>query len=82
MDHREAFAESLDLALQAVNSDYEAKRTKNIALSRLIIHEAPKGTFYRWMKVQGRLGGQHKVPRLKNDRTVLESLLDFILHDG
>ena len=81
-EHLEAFAESLDLALQAVNSDYEAKRTKNIALSRLIIHEAPKGTFYRWMKVQGRLGGQHKVPRLKNDRTVLESLLDFILHDG
>ncbi|MEP7269618.1 MAG: GH3 auxin-responsive promoter family protein, partial [Saprospiraceae bacterium] len=70
----------LDQALQSINSDYEAKRTKNIALDQLIIHSVPKGTFYAWMQSQGKLGGQHKVPRLKNDRSVLEPLLKFALN--
>ncbi len=71
------FTQHLDQALQSINSDYEAKRTKNIALDQLIIHSVPKGTFYAWMQSQGKLGGQHKVPRLKNDRSVLEPLLKF-----
>ncbi len=74
----DAFANSLDLSLQSINSDYEAKRTKNIALDRLIIHSLPKGSFYKWMQSLGKLGGQHKVPRLNNDRTVIESILKFV----
>lgn len=75
-----AFSYSLDKALQQVNSDYEAKRTKDIALEQLTIREIPKGTFYNWMKAQGKLGGQHKVPRLKNDRSIIDAILDFHLH--
>lgn len=78
----EAFANTLDLALQSINSDYEAKRTKNIALERLTLKVAPHGTFYAWMQSQGKLGGQHKVPRLKNDRTVLDSINMFIEKHG
>ncbi len=74
----ESFADTLDQALQNINSDYEAKRTKSIALQRLIIHVAPKGSFYQWMQSQGKLGGQHKVPRLKNDRSFIEPLLIFL----
>lgn len=76
----EAFALSLDLALQSINSDYEAKRTKNIAMSRLKIDIMPEKTFYNWMKAQGKVGGQHKVPRLKNDRSVIEDILQFNSH--
>ncbi|HNR05938.1 MAG TPA: GH3 auxin-responsive promoter family protein [Saprospiraceae bacterium] len=75
-----AFARSLDLALQSLNSDYEAKRTKNLALEQLIIHEMPRGFFYSWMKSQGKLGGQHKVPRLKNDRSIIDAVLQFYNH--
>ena len=71
----EAFADSLDAALRNVNSDYDAKRTKDLALHRLILHVAPEGTFYKWLKSKGKLGGQHKVPRLSNDREVLEEVL-------
>lgn len=74
------FSRSLDRALQQVNSDYEAKRTKDIALEQLTIREIPKGTFYKWMKSQGKLGGQHKVPRLKNDRSVIDAIIQFQLH--
>lgn len=76
----QAFAQSLDLALQSVNSDYEAKRTKNIALQQLKINVVRQGTFYEWMKSQGKVGGQHKVPRLKNDRSVIDPLLEFSHH--
>jgi hypothetical protein len=76
----EAFAVSLDLALQSINSDYEAKRNKNIAMSRLKIDIMPEKTFYNWMKAQGKVGGQHKVPRLKNDRSVIDDILQFIHH--
>jgi hypothetical protein len=77
-DNLDAFAESLDKELQAVNSDYEAKRYKNLTLNRLEIINAPKGTFYDWMKSRGKVGGQNKIPRLANDREYLDSLLEFI----
>ncbi|MGM9688407.1 MAG: GH3 auxin-responsive promoter family protein [Alloprevotella sp.] len=73
----EEFAELLDKALQAVNSDYEAKRRKDITLQRLELLPARKGLFDDWLKSRGKLGGQHKVPRLCNDRTVIEQILDM-----
>lgn len=71
----DAFAQDLDLALQAINSDYEAKRYKNITLMPLKLHVAKPKTFYKWLKNKGKIGGQHKVPRLSNSREYLEELL-------
>ena len=71
----EAFARCLDEALQRINSDYEAKRYKDITLQRLELISAPRGLFNEWLKSRGKLGGQHKVPRLCNDRTVIEQVL-------
>ncbi|MCD2424275.1 GH3 auxin-responsive promoter family protein [Niabella pedocola] len=72
-----AFITSLDAALQSINSDYEAKRHKDIALKMPIVHALPKGFFIEWLHHQGKLGGQHKVPRLSNDRHTLEAALAF-----
>jgi hypothetical protein len=69
------FTEELDTALKAVNSDYEAKRYKDIALSMLVIRPLKKGVFNEWLKSKGKLGGQHKVPRLSNERLYLEEIL-------
>lgn len=69
------FAELLDEALQHINSDYEAKRYKDITLQRLEIIVARKGLFNDWLKSKGKLGGQHKVPRLSNNREVIEQVL-------
>lgn len=71
----EAFAQRLDLALQTLNSDYEAKRYKDITLQRLEVIPARKGQFDEWLKQQGKLGGQHKVPRLSNERKVIEGIM-------
>ena len=71
------FTTLLDKALQAVNSDYEAKRHKDIALRMPIVHQMPKDGFKKWLKEKGKLGGQHKIPRLKNDREQLEEMLRF-----
>ena len=71
----EAFAHRLDLALQTLNSDYEAKRYKNITLQRLEVIPARRGVFDEWLRSQGKLGGQHKVPRLSNDRRIIEQVL-------
>lgn len=71
----ERFGYFLDLALQSVNSDYEAKRYKNIALHEPVLHSLPKGVFNQWLKYKDKLGGQHKVPRLSNDRKYLEEIL-------
>lgn len=71
----ETFRSELDATLRMVNSDYDAKRYKNIALSMPIVHVAPKGTFYQWMKGRGKLGGQNKVPRLSNTREYLDDIL-------
>ena len=65
-------------ALKAANSDYEAKRYKNIALQNPQVHCLEKGTFYRWMKHKGKLGGQNKVPRLANDRQYVDEMLRFM----
>jgi len=71
----ELFTKELDSSLQGLNSDYEAKRHKDMALVLPKIHVAPNGTFYEWMRRQGKLGGQHKVPRLSNERKYLEEIL-------
>lgn len=75
------FIDALDNALQSVNSDYEAKRYKSLALEMPKVHVLKKGTFNRWLKHKGKLGGQHKVPRLSNDRTLLEEVLQFSLEN-
>ncbi len=69
------FTYALDEALKSLNSDYEAKRFKGMALQEPKIHQAKKGLFYQWMKEQGKLGRQFKVPRLSNERKYIESLL-------
>ncbi|MFZ9044264.1 MAG: GH3 auxin-responsive promoter family protein [Cyclobacteriaceae bacterium] len=68
----------LDEKLREVNSDYDAKRHKDIALIAPKIHVAPYGTFMTWMKKRGKLGGQNKVPRLSNQRDYLEDLLQVV----
>lgn len=78
----DAFVRLLDTALREVNSDYDAKRHKNIALSAPIVHKAPEGTFHQWMKSRGKLGGQHKVPRLSNDRQYVDSILGMMQQNG
>ena len=71
----EQFADILDRRLQELNSDYEAKRYKDITLQHLDIIPAREGLFNDWLKAKGKLGGQHKVPRLSNSREHLEELL-------
>lgn len=77
-DNLERFTDVMDQTLREVNSDYDAKRFKDMALSRPKVHLAPDGTFYEWMKSRGKLGGQHKVPRLANDRGYVEEILKMI----
>lgn len=74
-DELDIFIEALDTALKNMNSDYEAKRHKSIALRMPIVHQMPKGTFTEWLRGKGKLGGQHKVPRLSNERNILEEIL-------
>lgn len=69
------FTQLLDDALKTINSDYEAKRYNNMTLAMPIIHEARKNLFYDWLREKGKLGGQHKVPRLSNKRDFVEELL-------
>ena len=74
----EHFATCLDNALKMLNSDYEAKRHKNLTLEMPHLVVAPPGTFYSWMKQRGKIGGQNKIPRLSNDRKYLDELLDLV----
>ena len=69
------FAAILDRSLQAINSDYEAKRHKDITLQPLEIIVAQPGLFDEWLKSKGKLGGQHKIPRLSNSRQYIEELI-------
>lgn len=69
------FAQILDTSLQKINSDYEAKRHKDITLQPLEIVVGRKGVFNDWLKSRGKLGGQHKVPRLSNQREIIEQIL-------
>lgn len=71
----EKFKYELDLALQQVNSDYEAKRYNNMTLNMPKIHQAREKLFYDWLKKNDKLGGQHKIPRLSNSRSYVEELL-------
>ena len=71
------FTFELDEALKSLNSDYEAKRYKNIALRLPLVHSLQKNTFNRWLKSKGKLGGQHKVPRLNNERKMIEEILSI-----
>ena len=73
----ETFVTALDKALQEINSDYEAKRHKNIALRMPIVHVMPVDGFKSWLKDKGKLGGQHKVPRLSNERNFIEDMLPY-----
>lgn len=72
-----AFTQALDQGLQKINSDYEAKRFKDTTLSAPKITIVPQGTFEGWLRAQGKVGGQNKVPRLYNDRTYAAQLIDF-----
>jgi len=74
----EQFIDVLDQTLREVNSDYDAKRFKDMALKRPKVHNAPENTFYHWMKNRGKLGGQHKVPRLANSREYVDDILKMM----
>ena len=76
-DDLQLFASLLDKRLQEINSDYEAKRYKDITLQHLEIIEARPNLFNDWLKLRGKLGGQHKVPRLSNSRDTIEQLLSL-----
>jgi hypothetical protein len=72
------FANELDAALKNANSDYEAKRQKDIALRMPLVKSLPRGTFARWLKSKGKLGGQHKIPRLCNERKFVEEINSMV----
>ena len=71
------FCDSLDRALKSLNSDYEAKRYNNMTLNKPRIHVARENLFYDWLKSKGKLGGQHKIPRLSNERAYIDELLQM-----
>ena len=71
------FTEVLDNALKSLNSDYEAKRYNSLTLKMPKVHMARKNLFYDWLKSKGKLGGQHKIPRLSNERAYLDELLEM-----
>jgi hypothetical protein len=73
----EYFTTLLDNALCSLNSDYEAKRYRNITLRMPEVRIMKPGTFFTWMKEKGKLGGQNKVPRLANNREYLEQILEI-----
>jgi len=74
MDH---FIQIFDDALKTINSDYEAKRHKNLSLEMPHFVIAKKGLFYEWMRSRGKIGGQNKIPRLANDRVYLDQLIEL-----
>lgn len=74
----EYFTEILDNALKSINSDYETKRYQNIVLKQPLVNSVPSGTFYKWFESKNKLGGQHKVPRLSNDRKYVDEILSII----
>jgi hypothetical protein len=76
-DNLSQFTYELDAALKTLNSDYEAKRYKDIALRMPVLHALKPGIFNEWLKSKGKLGGQHKVPRLSNERTLIEDILEM-----
>ena len=79
-DNLQQFTHELDSALKNCNSDYEAKRYKDIALRMPIVHALANGTFNNWLRSKGQLGGQHKIPRLSNERVIIEEILAIVKH--
>ena len=77
-ENLDAFVYELDNALKEQNSDYEAKRFKNIALGMPKVKSIPRGTFNRWLQKKNQIGGQHKIPRLSNERKIIEDILTII----
>lgn len=77
-DSMTRFIEILDTTLREINTDYDAKRYRDLALKPPVVHNVPKGTFYSWLKKKDKLGGQHKVPRLSNTREYLDDLLGML----
>ena len=77
-DDKDKFIQDFDLELNKLNSDYEAKRRGDLVLSIPKIHFTPTGTFYKWMESRGKTGGQNKVVRLSEDRTLIENLIEFL----
>jgi len=73
-----AFSQLLDQNLQTLNSDYEAKRYRNMALQQLRLHALPSGSFLQWMRRRGKFGNQHKVPRLSNHRDHMEQIMGMV----
>jgi hypothetical protein len=73
-DDLSQFTDLLDEALKSVNSDYEAKRFKDLNLIKPVVRSVPGGTFYKWLRKKNKLGGQNKVPRLSNTREYIEDL--------
>jgi hypothetical protein len=73
----EVFTTEMDATLKSINSDYEAKRHKSIALGMPVVRSLKKGTFAEWLRRKGKLGGQHKVPRLSNERAFVEEILSI-----
>jgi hypothetical protein len=68
----------MDNALKSLNSDYEAKRYRDMALRLPVVHAVPEDTFINWMRKKNKLGGQHKVPRLSNDRQFINEILELM----
>lgn len=79
-EDRKRFEWILDETLRSINSDYDAKRTNNMALEFPLIRYVEIGTFDEWLRAKGKLGGQHKVPRLSNNREIVEQLLQQSMH--
>ena len=77
-----AFGRFLDHKLREINSDYDAKRYKELVLLLPLLRHVPTGTFYEWMARRGKLGGQNKVPRLSNSREYVEGILEMIQEKG
>jgi hypothetical protein len=78
-DDLNKFTDLLDETLKSINSDYEAKRHKDINLVKPIVRSVPQGTFNRWLKSKNKLGGQNKVTRLSNTREFIEELYRFLV---
>ncbi len=75
-ENKDKVTEAFDLKLREINSDYDAKRHRDMALAPPIVHYVTSGTFYNWMALKNKLGGQHKVPRLSNSRDMLDEMLN------
>jgi hypothetical protein len=74
-DDLDRFAFLLDEHLREINSDYDAKRYNNMVLNPPLVKKVNEGTFDNWLKSIGKLGGQNKVPRLSNNRIIMEQIL-------